>query len=114
MAERRNRAWWVLGGALVLGGGAWALLWFAGTSWLSDEKNPARPVLEGLSWVAAVLGLLVAAVALWVAIRQGGQPRGGVHNQVTGTVSGTVIQAGDIQGGITLGERDPDTEEPPR
>ena len=40
-------------------------------AWLEDERHPARPVVEALSWVAGIGGLVIAVVALVVAVRQG-------------------------------------------
>ncbi|KIH98038.1 hypothetical protein LP52_15080 [Streptomonospora alba] len=57
--------------------------------------------------VAAVaVGIAAIAVAIWSARRSGGSaapvPRaGGVSNRIEGNVSGTVIQADTITGGVT-------------
>ncbi|MEV8442090.1 hypothetical protein AB0425_32325 [Actinosynnema sp. NPDC051121] len=49
-------------GAALLG-----VIWLAstiGTAWLSNESHPYRPVVEALSWVSGILGLVVALVAI--------------------------------------------------
>ncbi|WP_133906686.1 RIP homotypic interaction motif-containing protein [Actinophytocola oryzae] len=48
----------------------WAALRFGVLAWLGDEKHPARPVMEALSWIAGIIGLAFAVAALVVAIRQ--------------------------------------------
>jgi hypothetical protein len=48
----------------------WVALRFGVLAWLSDKNNPVRPVVEALSWVAAVAGFVVALVALMLARRQ--------------------------------------------
>lgn len=73
MVAGRSRAWWVVVGvgALLGGGVVWAVLRFGVPAFLTDEKHAARPALEALSWLAGIGGLVVAAVALAVALRQG-------------------------------------------
>jgi hypothetical protein len=55
-----------VGGVVV-----WAVLRFGLLAWLGDEGSKARPVVEGLSWVAGIGGLVVGVAALVVAMRQG-------------------------------------------
>lgn len=57
--------------AVAAGAGVWALLRFGVPIWLTDKEHPARPVLEALSWIAGIGGLVVAVGALVVARRQG-------------------------------------------
>jgi hypothetical protein len=49
----------------------------------------------------------VGLTRLWTALRDewAVAKQGGVVNQVSGAVSGTVVQARDVQGGITFGTR---------
>ncbi|RSN31348.1 hypothetical protein DMC61_14460 [Amycolatopsis sp. WAC 04169] len=49
----------------------WAVLRFGLLAWLGDEGSRARPVVEGLSWVAGIGGVLAGVAALVVAVRQG-------------------------------------------
>ncbi len=69
----RGRGRWLAaaGGAAVGGVVVWAVLRFGLLAWLGDRNSSARPVVEFLSWVAGIGGLLVAVAALVVAIRQG-------------------------------------------
>ncbi|MFE2756374.1 hypothetical protein ACFXGA_30685 [Actinosynnema sp. NPDC059335] len=45
----------------------WAVLRFGVPAFPTDEKHAARPVVEALSWLAGIAGLVVAVVALTVA-----------------------------------------------
>jgi hypothetical protein len=104
---RRSRAWWVAGGALVGGGAGWAVLRFGVPAFLTDEKHPARPVLEALSWIAGIAGLVVAVVALVVALRQE-RDRTDLREAVTPAASqtatgGGVIFTGNVTGGSGSG-----------
>ncbi|MEU4446535.1 hypothetical protein AB0K14_21065 [Actinosynnema sp. NPDC050801] len=101
----RSRSWWAAGGALVGGGGVWAVLHCGVPVLLTDEKHPVRPVLEALSWIAAVVGLMVALVAL----RQGRDhtaaqdaPASSSATPQTAT-GGGVIFTGNVTGGSGSG-----------
>lgn len=106
MTAGRGRAWWVAGGALVGGAAVWAVLRFGVPVFLTDEKHEARPVLEALSWIAGIAGLLVAVAALAVALRQGRRHRTAVQDAPTPTPAapqmatrGGVIFTGHVTGG---------------
>jgi hypothetical protein len=99
----RSRAWWVVGGALVGGGVVWAVLRFGVPVFLADEAHTARPVLEALSWIAGIGGLVVAVVALVVALRQG-RNRAAAREAATSpavqtAIGGGVVFTGDVTGG---------------
>jgi hypothetical protein len=68
-----RRALWTAGLSAVVGTGVWAVLKFGVPAWLTDDKNPVRPVLEALSWIAGIGGLMIAIAALVVARRQASQ-----------------------------------------
>lgn len=81
----------------------WAVLRFGVPVFLTDETHAARPVLEALSWIAGIGGLVVAVVALVVALRQG-RDRAATHEVVTPATpqtatDGGVIFTGDVTGG---------------
>ncbi|WP_143023051.1 hypothetical protein [Lentzea jiangxiensis] len=90
--------------AVVAGAGVWALLRFGAPIWLIDKEHPARPVLEALSWIAGIGGLVVAVVALVVARRQGrpadlagaSAPSPSVSQTAT---DGSAIVHGNVMGG---------------
>ncbi|GAA2996137.1 hypothetical protein [Actinokineospora diospyrosa] len=88
-------------GALVVGGATWAVVRFGVPVWLTNRDHPLRPVLEALSWVAGIAGLLVAIGALVASTRAPGGG-GSVRNTVTGRVDGQVLQAGTITGPVTM------------
>lgn len=109
--------WWrpviVAAAVAAVSAGVWALLRFGLLNWLSDDKHPARPVVEGLSWMAAVLGLLlaVAAFGLQLRVQNRSEPAGssgtggGVH--VEGGVHGTGVGPtfGVVSGGqVNVGQ----------
>ncbi|WP_158853173.1 hypothetical protein [Saccharothrix deserti] len=99
----RSRAWWVAGGALVGGGVVWAVLRFGVPVFLADEAHSARPVLEALSWIAGIGGLVVAVVALAVASRQG-RDRTAAREVAPPPASQTATGGGVIlTGGVTGG-----------
>ncbi|ONI91973.1 hypothetical protein ALI144C_00355 [Actinosynnema sp. ALI-1.44] len=114
--------------------GVWALLRFGVPVWLSDDKHPVRPVVEGLSWVAAVLGLLLAVAAFVLqlrsqnrsaaagpvavdAVQPDGQPVGNRGVSIEGGVHGYGPGAtfGAVSGGhVNIGESPPDPPGPAR
>jgi hypothetical protein len=103
----RSRAWWVAGGALLGGSVVWAVLRSACRVFLTDEKHPARPVLEALSWFAGIGGLVVAVVALAVAVRQGGGRTSGQDTPARAAsqvaTGGGVVFNGNVTGGSGSG-----------
>jgi hypothetical protein len=76
---------------------------------LADKENTARPVLEALSWLAGIGGLVVGAAALVVAVRQGRRAPADAGTAVpvgAGPVSasgGGVVLQGDVTGGSGSG-----------
>ncbi|XVS63992.1 hypothetical protein ACQPYE_38060 [Actinosynnema sp. CA-299493] len=103
MVVARSRAWWVAGGALVGGGVVWVVLRFGVPVFLADQTHPVRPVLEGLSWIAGIGGLVVALVALAVALRQG-RDRAAAREVAPPAASQTATGGGVIlNGGVTGG-----------
>lgn len=86
----------------------WAVLRFGLLTWLGDEESKTRLVVEGLSWVAGIGGLLVGAAALMVAVRQGradavGAPVVAEPGPLqTGSDRGVVINGG-VSGGSGSG-----------
>lgn len=109
MAVGRARAWWLAGGALVGGGAVWVVLRFGVPVVLTDEKHPVRPALEALSWIAGIGGLVVAAVALVVALRQGRRDHAGTGHTTsaaaprTASAAGNVTGSGAITAGVVIG-----------
>ncbi|MEV6827580.1 hypothetical protein [Amycolatopsis sp. NPDC051102] len=61
----------VAGGVAAGGVVVWAVLRFGLLAWLGDKGSNARPVVEALSWLAGIGGLLVGVAALVIAVRQG-------------------------------------------
>ena len=59
------------GGVAAGGVVVWAVLRFGLLAWLGDKGSNVRQVVEGLSWVAGIGGLLVGVAALVIAVRQG-------------------------------------------
>lgn len=98
-----RRAWWTAGVAVIVGAGMWALLRFGALSWLGNDQHPARPVIEGLSWLAGIGGLVVAVWALMVARRQN-QTATATGTSLTQTATGGgVVWNGDVTGGSGSG-----------
>jgi hypothetical protein len=96
------------GGAAVGGVVVWAVLRFGLLAWLGDRSSSARPVVEGLSWLAGIGGLLVAVAALVVAVRQGRATTADVPAAAKPVGSQTashqgVIIAGGVSGGSGSG-----------
>lgn len=82
----------------------WAVLRFGLLAWLGDEESKARPVVEGLSWIAGIGGLLVGAAALVVAMRQGRTAATDVPAVAEPMVSQTASHQGVIiNGGVSGG-----------
>lgn|GEM_PF-5478085 len=71
--------------------------------------------LDRADKLASVLGAFVGLLGLGLAIYgtvssrpEATQPApGGVHNEITGTVHGSAVQARDVEGGITFGDPKP-------
>ncbi|MFF5114047.1 hypothetical protein [Streptosporangium sp. NPDC000509] len=71
--------------------------------------------LDRADKLASVLGAFVGLLGLGLAIYgtvsshpEAAQPEpGGVHNEISGTVHGSAVQARDIEGGITFGAPKP-------
>lgn len=71
--------------------------------------------LDRADKLASVLGVFVGLLGLGLAIYgtvssrpEAAQPEpGGVHNEISGTVHGSAVQARDIEGGITFGAPKP-------
>ena len=57
--------------ALAAAAGMWALSRYGLLAWLLRKDHPARPILEGLSWVAAILGLPIAVATFALQARSG-------------------------------------------
>jgi hypothetical protein len=107
--------WWPVG--VVRGGWLVVRCWvgvlcgrYCGSacrSFLTDEKHPARPVLEALSWLAGTGGLVVAVVALAVAVRQGGGRTSGQDTPARAAsqvaTGGGVVFNGNVTGGSGSG-----------
>ncbi|WP_143832913.1 MULTISPECIES: hypothetical protein [Nocardiopsis] len=102
---------WLLVSVTVVLGGAWVLFRF-----LVDLNQLSQ--LSGVGSLAAGVGALVTAV--WTARRPSGTgsagtastaapTNGGTVNTVTGNVSGTLIQAHTIEGGVGDPSRGPAT-----
>ncbi|WP_051415417.1 hypothetical protein [Nocardiopsis sp. CNT312] len=96
----------VLGSVALVLAGAWAL------PRLLPDLDLGLNDLSDLSGIGSLaVGLAALAVAVWTAIsqRRGGGGRSGsagagsTRNTVSGDVSGTVVQAETIHGGIDLG-----------
>ncbi len=64
-----RRIWWLAGMAAV-GLALWAAWQLGALNWLWEENHPVRPVVEALSWVAGIAGLLLGVFALVVSLRQ--------------------------------------------
>ncbi len=106
MAGRGGRAGWVAVGAAAGGVAVWAVLRFGVLRWLVDEGHPARPVVEGLSWIAGIGGLVVAVAALVVAVRQQrpvGEAGGGGSGGAQSASHGGVILNNGVRGGSGSG-----------
>jgi hypothetical protein len=102
----RGRNWWLVaaGGGAVGGVVVWSVLRFGLLAWLGDQSSSARPVVEGLSWVAGIGGLLVAVAALVVAVRQGRAPAADAPAASEPVASQTASNQGVIiTGGVTGG-----------
>lgn len=90
--------------AVAAGAGVWALLRFGAPIWLTDKEHPVRPVLEALSWIAGIAGLVVAVGALMVARRQG-QPADHAGASATSpsmsqtATHGSAVLHGNVTGG---------------
>ncbi|WP_216216904.1 hypothetical protein [Amycolatopsis aidingensis] len=69
MGRLGRHFWWF---AAVAGGGValWGAWQFGALNWLWEENHPIRPVVEALSWVAGLAGLIVTATAVIISLRQ--------------------------------------------
>jgi len=64
-----RRIWWLAGMATV-GLALWGAWQLGALNWLWEENHPIRPVVEALSWVAGIAGLILGVLALVVSLRQ--------------------------------------------
>ncbi|MGV9364996.1 hypothetical protein [Amycolatopsis sp. NPDC003731] len=69
MSGLGRRVVW-LGGMAAVGVALWGAWQLGALNWLWEENHPARPVVEALSWVAGIVGLVLGMVALVVSLRQ--------------------------------------------
>lgn len=69
MGRHGRRIWWLAGMAAV-GLALWGAWQFGALNWLWEENHPIRPVVEALSWVAGIAGLILGILALVVSLRQ--------------------------------------------
>jgi hypothetical protein len=68
-----------------------------------DNPQPITALAERLHEAEAADQVFADALrAEWQKLPEARTTYGGVHNQVTGTVTGKVVQAGDVHGNITL------------
>ncbi|WP_410648051.1 hypothetical protein [Amycolatopsis sp. cmx-4-54] len=68
--SRLGRRFWWLGGMAAVGLALWGAWQLGALNWLWEENHPYRPVVEALSWVAGIAGLILGAIALIVSLRQ--------------------------------------------
>ena len=125
----------VVGALIVVGVGVgiWATLRFGVLAWLPDGNHPARPLVEGLSWLAGIGAFPLAVITLIVQVRStdrtdAGRSRvdtsqpaaqsageggvnlsGGVHGHGAGPTFGVVSG-----GHVTVNHAPPDPPEPTR
>ncbi|MER5644351.1 hypothetical protein [Streptosporangium sp. NPDC002524] len=102
--------------ALAWSGAAVALMALVALGWYFIAVG-----LDRADKLASVLGAFVGLLGLGLAVYGAVSSRpedtapepgpGGFHNEISGTVHGNVVQAGDIEGGITFGAPKPHREQ---
>lgn len=68
MGTHGRRIWWC-GGIAAVGLLLWGAWQLGALNWLWEETHPARPVVEALSWVAGIAGVILAVATLIVSLR---------------------------------------------
>lgn len=69
MGRIGRRIWWLAGMAAV-GLALWGAWQLGALNWLWEENHPIRPMVEALSWLAGIAGLILGVITLIVSLRQ--------------------------------------------
>ncbi|MGY6658545.1 hypothetical protein ACXIZN_40950 [Amycolatopsis sp. TRM77291] len=111
MGRLSRRFWWFAG---IAGAGLafWALWRVGALNWLWVETHPVRPVVEALSWVAGIVGLVFTAAALKISLGQrqsNPQPADASTTQhIASTAGKSVVEVRDSRG-VQIGDHNTQT-----